>query len=207
MRELSVQTQQQPLPAGLRSTKTKAFNAFVKFMSLPDSEKIRFLNLEKNPLTGEYPRPTQEHFCKMYGVHRKTCADWKKKPEYISMVDTTRKQWGLDKVPNVLQALYNRCIKYGMAYDVETFLAYFANWNRTQISKVTVEKVDPDDLRNIISMLPMDKQIEAYEKLADIIGSANLERNIKEVNRLITAESETNSDFSEKETDLTAKVA
>lgn len=185
----------------------ETYKRFAYFLSLPDSERVAYLDLQKDPTTGKYPNPSQELFAKKFGVSKKTLSTWKKKPDLIAIVDNTRKQWGLDRVPNVLQALYNRCVKYGMAYDVETYLAYFDNWNRTQISKITVEKVDPDDLRTIIKMLPMDKQIEAYEKLADIIGAAHLERNIKEVHGHTLTESRANSEVSEEEADLTTPIA
>lgn len=158
-----------------------AYNAFIIFMSLPDPDKAVMMEVPFNELTKKYAYiPKQKDFAVKYGVHENTLTQWKKRKDFISSVDIKRKEWGLDKVPNVLAALYTRCIKYGMAYDVETYLAYYANWNRTQVIKNVTDKFDVDDLRSIIQELPESKQKDAYTTLADIITQAELRRGEQE---------------------------
>ena len=150
-------------------------------MALSDPEKCEYMGIEVNPRTGKYDKvPTMIQFALKSGVSRETLSIWKHRPEFIYLVDLKRKQWGLDKVPNVLAALYTRCLKYGMAYDVETYLAYFAGWTRSQAVKGTVDKFAADDLRSIIAQLPIHKQKEAYARIADIIGEAELSRSSEE---------------------------
>ena len=162
--------------------KKDIFLKFVDFMALPDPEKFEYMGIAIDPKTGKYPGkvPTQQQFATRSGVAKETLSRWKAQPEFLYLVDIKRKQWGIDKVPNVLAALYTRCLKYGMAYDVETYLAYFAGWTRTQAIKGEVDKFAADDLRSVIAQLPAEKQKEAYAKIADIIGEAELSRSSEE---------------------------
>ena len=152
--------------------KQKAFNDFVLFISLPDPERAQMFGILPDPKTGKVKPPTQNEFALRYGVSIESLSHWKRRKDFIDAVDQTRRQWGLDRVGNVMASLYTRCIKYGMAYDVETYLAYFANWNRTQVVKHTTEKFDVDDLRAIINSLPEGAQKDNYEKLGELIALA-----------------------------------
>ena len=158
--------------------KKQIFLDFVDFMALPDPEKYEFMGIQFDPLTKKYPGrvPTLTQFALKVGVARETLSRWKAQPEFLYLVEMKRKQWGVDKIPNVLAALYTRCLKYGMAYDVETYLAYFTGWTRSKIEKESGDKFDADDLRSIIAQLPEQKQKEAYAKIGDIIAEAELLR-------------------------------
>lgn len=164
--------------ATINQYKKDIFLKFVEFMALPDPEKFEYMGIAIDPKTGKYPGrvPTQKQFALKSGVSNSTLSVWKASPEFQYLVDLKRKQWGTDKIPNVLAALYTRCLKYGMAYDIETYLAYYVGWTRTQVVKNVQDKFAADDLRSIIAQLPADKQKEAYAKIADIIGDAELER-------------------------------
>lgn len=162
--------------------KSEVFEQFIIFMSLPDPEKAGYMGLKPDIKTNKYDRiPTQGDFAIKFGVSKDTLSLWKKRNDFITRVDLKRKEWGIDKVPNVLAALYTRCIKYGMAYDVETYLAYYANWNRTQVIKTVGEKFDVDDLRALIAELPPTKQADAYAALATIITEADRRRGGAEI--------------------------
>lgn len=156
-----------------KSKRDKVFSDFVEFMSLPDPEKCVFLGFQIDPKTGKYEKiANMLDFSKRYGVSSSTLSEWKKRPEFLDAVDIKRRSWGVDRVPNVLAALYNRCIRYGMAYDVETFLA-FAGIDRKTVIKLQTERFSIDDLRSVIATLPADRQTKFYATIADIFGEAN----------------------------------
>lgn len=158
-----------------------AYEAFVEFMSLPDPDRAMFMGMEVDPITKKYHHiPTQTEFALKYGVARPTLSVWKNRPDFEKRVDSMRKQWGRDKTANVLASLYTRCIKYGMAYDVETYLAYYENWTRTQVVKHTGDVFALEDLRSIIALLPEDKQKNAYTELATIVTEAESRRSDEE---------------------------
>lgn len=175
----TVQTIDSPPPKMDTTSVTKAdvFQKFVKFMSLPDPEKAEMFEIPLNPKTGRYEKiPNIGDFARKYGVHRNTLSNWRNKEEFINAVSFKRKQWGLEKVPNVLASLYTRCIKYGMAYDVETFLAYYDNWDRKQVQKQVREQFTQDDIRLLLSALPKNEQDQFYGHLAELVARSELIR-------------------------------
>jgi hypothetical protein len=152
--------------------KEDVFKKFVLFFSLPDPEKCQMFGVEKDPITGKVKVPTQQDFALKYGLAFETLSRWKNRKDFMDAVNMVRRQWGRERTSNVMASLYNRCLKYGMAYDIETYLAYFDNWSRTQVVKHVQEKFDVDDIRTIINSLPEGAQKDAYEKLGQVIAIA-----------------------------------
>lgn len=161
--------------------KKQVFDDFVTFIASPDVEKAEMFEIQKDERGRYRSIPNQNDFAKRYGVSKDTLSRWKGRRDFIEAVDLKRKQWGLDKVPNVLAALYARCVKYGMAYDVETYLAYFANWSRTQVLKHVQEKFDADDIRALLAPLPKEKQDEFFTTLTNILAEAEIHGGIAKI--------------------------
>ena len=160
------------IPVDTAVYKDQAFKDFVVFFALPDFDKCRMFGIEPDPRTGKSKVPTQNDFALKYGIHINTLSLWKNRKDFMEAVNSVRKNWGRERVGNVMASLYTRCVKYGMAYDVETYLAYYDNWSRTQVVKHVQEKFDADDLRSIINSLPEGIQKDAYEKLGEVIAIA-----------------------------------
>lgn len=153
--------------------KKEIFQKFIEYSSLPDYEKAQLLGFVLNSQTGKFDRlPNLTDFAKKYGVTNQTLTNWRKRPDFLNAVNNKMIAKGIDRVPNIMDALYRRCVRHGMAYDIELYLAYFQNWSRTQSVKMTVEKFQQDDLRYLISLLPKQKQSEFYGFVTKLITEA-----------------------------------
>lgn len=155
--------------------KSKVRELFAEFLSLPDPDRAAFMDVPYDPSKRKFAKiPTYTDFALKYGVHTRTLYNWRQQADFNALVKSKREKWGQNLVPNVLAALYTRCIKYGMAYDVETFLAYYEGWSRTQKIQPVGEKFEEGDLRAIISVLPVEEQKQFYESIANILTRAQL---------------------------------
>ena len=155
--------------------KQEVFDAFVLFMSMPDPDKAKMFDVPFDEKKGRYEWiPKQVDFAKKYGVSQETLSGWKRRKDFVSAVDAKHRQWGLDTVPNVMAALYRRCLKYGISTDIELFLAYYQNWDRKQVIRHEHEKFDMNDVRALIAPLPKEKQEKFYALIDEIIGEARV---------------------------------
>lgn len=155
--------------------KDDVFQKFVEFYAAPDPDKARMFDVPFDQSTQRYTFiPGQKDFAKKYGVSANTLTGWKRRSDFIGGVDSLQREWGVDVVPNVMASLYRRCIKYGMATDVELFLAYYKGWDRKQMAKAPSEKFDMDDIRALLAPLPQEKQDEFHSLIAQIIIEARV---------------------------------
>lgn len=142
--------------------KVDVFDKYIEWSSLPALERAEMLGIAKNPVTGKYTRlATNSDFADKFGVHRNTLGNWRQKSDFIDAVRERIHQRNDARTPDVLDALYRRCIKFGMANDVELWLAYTQGWSRQTKIKI-IERFADDDLRRIINALPQEKQREFY---------------------------------------------
>lgn len=180
MSEIVPQNVALPSPLGQNDInaahKSEIRRLFVQYIALPDPDKCEMLGIPRGEKGVFVELPTQKKFASKYGISERTLNRWKVQAEFVAAVDLKRKEWGMALIPNVLAALYRRCVQYGMAYDVETYLAYFDNWSRTQSVKIKTEKVDADDLRTLIALLPPEKQLHFNELVANLITEAESSR-------------------------------
>ena len=147
---------------------------FIEWSSMNPFEQAAELglNFEADGDTGlPKERPTLKHFAARHKVHRNTLLNWQNRPDYQREVYERSKERGISryqmKMGNALEALYRRCIRYGMAKDVELLLNYAEGWHRNLKVK-EVERLAMDDLRRTITYLPEEKQeyyFKVFEKL------------------------------------------
>lgn len=165
------------IPSPVDIKKNEIFKEYARYFAMPDPDKCEYLGIPFNQEKRKYEsQPTDLKFAAKHGVHRTTLHLWRKRDDFRKLVENSRSDWGKSLTPNVLAALYKRCVKMGMAYDVELWLAYVEGWDRKQIIKHVREKFDSDDLRAIIAELPEDQQEEAYATIGHIITQAELRR-------------------------------
>lgn len=151
---------------------------FYEFMASPRYEKALMLEIPYDTKTKQFAHePTMALFAKKHGLSRFTLIAWKKRDEYAETVEKHLNQWGKDRTPDVIAALYRRCINMGSAFDVELWLAYVEKWDRKQVVNHVHTRFDADDLRAIIAELPQEEQDKAYVDIGNIITKAEIRRN------------------------------
>lgn len=116
-------------------------------------------------------------FAKKYGVRKATLTEWQKRPEFLDLKREAQiLKLQLD-TSDVLTGLKKRCIKYGMAYDVELFLLYVEKWDRKHVLEILGEvKLGDNDIRSLVSFLPEAKQQQFYDVLTELIAEAEYAR-------------------------------
>lgn len=146
---------------------------------MPHQEKCEYLGIKKDEKIGKYTAPpTNVAFALKWGVSVRTLSQWKHRPEFQQLILANSRQWGVEKVPDVIAALYRRCIQYGMAYDVEMYLKWTLNWNPNKPAAEGQLPFTMDDIRTIVAILPREKQAKFYATIADIIGEAEVARSV-----------------------------
>ena len=127
--------------------KIDIFGRFVNWIALPTSER-RKIGVEN-----------QVAFAKKYGIRNATLTDWKKREDFGKLKQEAQILRLQNDTSDVLEGLKNRCIKYGMAYDVELFLLYVEKWDRKHVLEILGEvKLGDNDIRTLVDLLPEMKQ-------------------------------------------------
>lgn len=116
-------------------------------------------------------------FAKQYGIRNATLTDWQKRPEFLDLkLEEQILKLQLD-TSDVLSGLRDRCIKYGMAYDVELFLLYVEKWDRKHVLEILEEvKLGENDIRTLVALLPEAKQKKFYDTLTELIADVESAR-------------------------------
>lgn len=118
-------------------------------------------------------------FANKYGIREATLSEWKKRPEFNELKREAQIAKLSDETSDVLDGLKRRCIKYGMAYDVELFLLYVEKWDRKHVLEILSEvKLGNNDIRTLIDGLPEEEQKRFYDTLTELIAKAEQTRDI-----------------------------
>ena len=147
--------------------KSTIFGRFVNWIALPTKERIE-IGIE-----------TQKAFAKKYGVQERTLTEWKQRTDFGEQKREAQILRLQNDTADVLEGLKNRCIKYGMAYDVELFLLYVEKWDRKHVLEILSEvKLGDNDIRTLVDLLPKNKQKLFYDTLTNLIAEAESARAI-----------------------------
>ncbi len=65
---------------------------------------------------------TQKEFAIMVGVSEDTLTDWKRRPQFAPLVFRAVQEWMAERVPDVIEGLYDKACAKGSAKEVEMFL-------------------------------------------------------------------------------------
>lgn len=123
--------------------------------------------------------PTVTSFCEKYGINIDTTTDWKKRADFAQLKREAQIEWLGDATSDVLAGLKDRCVKYGMAYDVELYLLYVEGWDRKRVIELMGEvKLGNNDLRAVIDLLPEHKRTKFYGLLTELVAEAEAIRNV-----------------------------
>lgn len=143
----------------------EVYNSFLEWVVLTTEEKQKI------------GLPTAKAFAEKYKVHESQLSRWKARDDFNqAQAELQKFKCGL-MTADVLHGLYNRCVKYGMASDVELWLAYVERWDKKQILEHRQEiKLGSEDFRTLVDFLPVDEQKHFYNTLTDLIAKAETYR-------------------------------
>lgn len=88
---------------------------------------------------------TQSGLAKKFGVGEDTLSEWKRRNSFYDEVSKKRKEWGRDRTPDVIHALYSNILKTGSVSGVKLWLQYFEGW----VEKVDTNLLKKDPLREL----------------------------------------------------------
>ena len=152
---------------GRKPNKQTVYDRFVEWIALTTKDRKK-LGVS-----------TQRDFAKKYGMHETTLTGWKKREDFGQLKQEAQVSRLQNDTSDVLEGLKNRCVKYGMAYDVELFLLYVEKWDRKHVLEILGEiKLGDNDIRTIIDLLPEAKQKTFYDTLTNLIAEAQSARSI-----------------------------
>jgi hypothetical protein len=101
------------------------YHQFVAWIGLPVSLRI--------------PK-TQKELAKNLGVGEDTLSEWKQRDGFFKAVEKKRKEWGQERTPEVIHALYKRIMKYGGATETKLWLQYIENWSEKTAPEETSKR-------------------------------------------------------------------
>jgi hypothetical protein len=150
---------------GFQPYKKDVFARFIDWSTLTKKERQK-VGIE-----------TAKAFAKKYDITEKTLVDWKKRPDFLDLKREAQILKMCEDTPDVLEGLKQRCIRYGMAYDVELFLLYVEGWDRKHVLEILGEvKLGDNDIRSLVELLPENKRAQFYETLANLVAEAEYAR-------------------------------
>ena len=145
--------------------KNDVYGRFIEWIAMDTEERynIKIKNLSA--------------FAKKYGVKNGTLTLWQKRPEFLELKREAQILKLQLATSDVLTGLKKRCIRYGMAYDVELFLLYVENWDRKHVLEILGEiKLGDNDVRTLVNFLPEEKQKKFYDVLTELLAEAEYAR-------------------------------
>lgn len=119
----------------IRPHKEREFQAYLVWKSLPPA----FLGKRKELLQGfgitdpialeVISIESQTDFAKKFGIKDLgTLTDWNRRIEKGNLKKDYMKRWAAGKLPNALDALYRRILKFGKGSDFKVWVQYVDNW-------------------------------------------------------------------------------
>lgn len=136
----------------------------------------KFIEWYNEPSTGEMKKqwPKHQDFAKAHKLNNGTLSQWKNREDFREKSNGIKEEWGRGRTPNVMSALYKRCVTYGMASDVELWLAYFEKWHVKQvIEHHEVHDFTKNDVFQMIKFLPKEKQKQFHDLIDKLISEAD----------------------------------
>lgn len=138
--------------------KKDIFKKFVEWSAMTDEEKV------------SCGIPNARAFASKHKLHSSQLSRWTQRKDFNTLkFERMRESWS-EFVPEAFEALRKRIQRFGMARDVELWLAYTEGWDR---KKAAEQRAPPsfteDDIRNLLSFLPREEQIKFWQLIAKIL--------------------------------------
>jgi len=75
---------------------------------------------------------TQQELSKKFGVGADTLSEWKQQRGFWNEVAKKHKEWGRERTPDVISALYDRIMKTGGAAEVKLWMQVIEAWQEEE---------------------------------------------------------------------------
>lgn len=145
--------------------KVDTFKAFIDWSVMTSKER------------DEIKLSTAKLFAGKYKLHESQLSRWKDRNDFVELKSIARREKWEELTPDVIHGLYERCVRYGMASDVELWLAYVEGWDKKQVLEHREEiTLGPNDIRAMVDLLPEEKQGKFYDVLTRLISEAEYAR-------------------------------
>ena len=107
-------------------------------------EYAEFISWITLPYSARDPK-TQIEFSKKFGVGQDTLSEWKQRKGFVESVKKKRYEWGRERTPEVIQALFKRISKTGGAPEVKLWFQIIEEWSE----KITTDSKEENPLRSL----------------------------------------------------------
>lgn len=116
---------------------------------------------------------TAKMFATKYKINESHLSRWKQREDFGNHKEQKQQSKLQELTPDILEAFYRRCVKYGMSSDIELWLALVERWNRKKIIEQKKElQFGLNDVRALIKNLSPEKQKYYYQTIARLMAEA-----------------------------------
>lgn len=136
------------------------FTEFVKWSVMTKNER-QLANLS-----------TAQLFAEKYKLHPSQLSRWKQNNSFLSYKEQYQREKLQELTPDVLDAFFRRCTKYGTANDIELWLTLVEGWDKKKVVERKASNFDLNDVQILISNLPAEKQKLYYTTIARLLADA-----------------------------------
>ena len=139
------------------------YEEFILWYALPRPGKLQ-MKLE-----------TQELFAKYYGVSERTLNNWKARKDFLPQVKVIRDQWGNERTPDVIEAIYQSAIGGGREAPQaqKLWLQYVEGFNeKAKPKEAPKEPLTVNDILFIIKVMPEEYHDKFYSYIREINDTA-----------------------------------
>ena len=143
-----------------RINKENIFDMFVHWYAIPPIERRK---------TGV---EDQNDFAKKVKVNKDTLTRWKQRPDFKIRVKEVRQEWGHDKLPDIVHAIYVSAVN-GNASSQKLWMNYFSDLTDrlkdNKNEKPTPRPLSVNDVLSFISILPEDKKEKYFKSMRELL--------------------------------------
>ena len=116
--------------------------------------------------------PTAKVFAEKYNLHPSQLSRWKERDDFRWQKEQSQREKLQELTPDVIDAFFKRCIKYGMSNDIELWLKLVEGWDKKKVVEHKEIQFGPNDIRVLIAKLSPEKKKNYYTTLARLLADA-----------------------------------
>lgn len=135
------------------------YRAFIAWFALPYPQRMK---------TGIR---NQQKFAEAHGINNNTLTRWKERPDFEKSVDALIQKWGVERIPDVIDAIARSAIK-GNARSQALWMRLFGQSFLKKRDESRDVYIREGDIRYLIEMLPEPLKSEHYANLRKLLDDS-----------------------------------